>query len=90
MYKDMHWFVTTCESCQTHSVIRHRDKLHPTYPPTVHFKWMVDLVTMLMGVGQMQYLMLARDDLTNQVEGHALQNKTTEAICWFLIEEVVC
>ena len=58
LYRDMHRFVTTCESCQVH-------ELHLTYPPTVHFKWMVDLVTMSMGVGQMRYLVLAQEDLTN-------------------------
>ena len=73
-----------------HSVVRHRDELHPTYPPTVHFKWMVDLVTMPMGEGQKRYLVLAREDLTNQVEGRALTNKTTAAVCRFLIEEVIC
>ena len=86
LYRDVHRFVTTCESCQMHSVVRHRDELHPT----VHFKWMVDLVTMPMGVGQIRYSVLAREDLTNQVEGRALQNKTTVAVCWFLIEDVIC
>ena len=43
LYRDVHRFVTTCESCQMHSVVRHRDELHPTYPPTIHFKWMVHL-----------------------------------------------
>jgi hypothetical protein len=51
---------------------------------------MVDLVTMPPGVGKMRYLVLAREDLTNQVEGRALQSKTTAAVCRFLIEEVVC
>jgi hypothetical protein len=69
LYKDVHRFVTMCESCQMHSMVRHRDELHPNYPPTVHFKWMVDLVTMALGVGQMWYLVLAREDLKNQVEG---------------------
>ena len=78
---DVHQFVTTCEVCQMHSVVRHRDELHPTYPLTVHFKWMVDLVTMPMGVGQMRYLVLAREDLTNQVEGRALPNKTIVVVC---------
>jgi hypothetical protein len=90
LYKDVHRFVTTCESYQMHSMVRHRDELHSTYPPTVHFKWMVDLVTMPLGVGQMRYLVLAREDLTNQVEGRALQNKTTASMCRFLVEEVVC
>ena len=51
---------------------------------------MVDLVSMPMGVGQLKYLVLAREDLTNQVEGHALTNKTTTAVCKFLLEDVVC
>jgi hypothetical protein len=62
-YPDVHRFMTTCESCQMHSMVRHRDELHPTYPPTVHFKWMVDLVTMPLGVGQMRHLVLAPEDL---------------------------
>ena len=90
MYKDVLHFVSTCESCQVHSSVRHRDGLRPTYPLTIHFKWMVDLVSMPMGVGQMKYLVLAREDLTNQVEGRALANKTTAAVCKFLLEEVVC
>ena len=86
----MHDFVSTCESCRMHSVVRHRDELHPTYPLTVHSKWMVDVVTMPMGEGHKRYLVLAREDLTNQVEGRALTNKTTTAVCRFLIEDVIC
>ena len=51
---------------------------------------MVDLVTMLMGVGQMRYLVLALEDLTSQVEGRAFLTKMTAVVCQFLIEEVVC
>ena len=90
MYHDAHNFVATYESYQIHSAIRPRDEWHPTYPRTVHFEWMVDLVLMPMGVGQMRYLELAPEDLTNQVEGCALQNKTTTVVCRFLIEEVIC
>ena len=43
---------------------------------------MVDLVSMPMGVGQMQYLVL--------VEGHALANKKTTVVCKYLLEDVVC
>ena len=38
----------------------------------------------------MRYMVLAREDVMNQVEGRALQNKTTAAVCRFLIEDVVC
>ena len=51
---------------------------------------MVDLVTMPMGVGHMRYLVLAKEDLTNHVEGHALMNKTTTVVCWLLIEDKTC
>ena len=45
---------------------------------------------MPMGLGQMKYLVLAREDLTNQVEGRVLRNKTTSAVCKFLLEDVIC
>ena len=90
MYHDAHNFVATYESYQIHSAIRPRDEWHPTYPRTVHFEWMVDLVLMPMGVGQMRYLVLAREDMMNQEEGRVMQNKMTAAVCWFLIEEAIC
>ncbi|KAL3688564.1 hypothetical protein R1sor_014873 [Riccia sorocarpa] len=49
-----------------------------------------DLVTMPTGMWQMRYLILAREDLSNQVEGRALRTKSTEAVCRFLLEDVVC
>ncbi|KAL3698204.1 hypothetical protein R1sor_012280 [Riccia sorocarpa] len=90
MYKYMVAFVESCTTCQVYSNIRHRDGLHPTYPLAIHFKWIVDLVTMLVGLWQMRYLVLAREDLSNQVEGRALRRNTTEAVCRFLLEDVVC
>ena len=90
MYKDVVHFVSRCESCQIHSNIRHSDELRQTYPPTIHFKWTVDLVLMPMGVGRMKYLVLVSEDLTNKVEGRALTNKTTTTVCKFLLEDVVC
>ena len=37
--------------------------LHPTYPLAIHFEWMVGLISMWMGVGQMMYLMLVIEKL---------------------------
>ena len=56
----MHHFVLTCENFQVHSGIRHRDELHRTYLSVIHFKWKVNIVTMLMGVGKMRYFVLAK------------------------------
>ena len=55
-----------------YSTIRHRDGLHPIYPLAMHYKWVVDLVTMRVGVWQIRYIVLAREDLTSQVECQAL------------------
>ena len=41
-------------------------------------------------LGQNKYLVLAREDLSNQVEGRALRTKTTEGVCRFLLEDVIC
>ena len=89
MYKDVYPFVMMCENSQMQSAIRHRDDLHPSYPSTIHFKWMVHLMKMPMGVGQMRYLELARKDLTNQLEGQSLKNKMTATMCRFLLEDVI-
>jgi hypothetical protein len=56
----------------------------------MHAKWMVDIVVMPLGLWQMKYLVLAREDLTNQVEGRALWEKKAASICQFLLEDVIC
>ena len=56
----------------------------------MHYKWLVDIVVIPMGLWQMRYLVLAREDPTNQVEGRALRKKTTLAVCKFLLEDVIC
>ena len=90
MYKDIAQYVETCVVCQMYSNVRHRDGLQPTYPPAMHYKWVVDLVTMPLGIWQMQYVALAREDLINQVEVCALRTKSTKSICKFLLEDVIC
>ena len=51
---------------------------------------MVDIAVRPLGLWQMRYLVLTREDLTNQVKGHALRNKTTSVVCRFLLEDVIC
>ena len=90
MYRDIAEFTGSCEKSQMYSGIRHRDELHPTFSPTINLKWMVDIVSMPTGIGQRKYLVLAREDLSNQVEGRALRKKTSATVCRFLLEEVFC
>ena len=42
------------------------------------------------GSGLEKYLVLTREDLTNQVEGRALRNKTIVVVCKFFLEDVIC
>ena len=39
---------------------------------------------------QVKYLVLAREDLTNQVEGRPIWTKTTTMICKFILEGIIC
>ena len=55
-YKDVASYVETCKECQIYSNIHHKDELHPTYPLSIHYKWMVDIVVMPLGLWQMRYL----------------------------------
>jgi hypothetical protein len=90
MYKNINEFVESCEVCQKYSILRHRDGLHPTFPLAMHYKWAVDVVMMPQGIWQMKYLVLAREDLTDQVEGRAIRMKTTAMICKFILEDIIC
>ncbi|KAL3694613.1 hypothetical protein R1sor_008264 [Riccia sorocarpa] len=42
------------------------------------------------GLWGMRYLILAREDLSNFVEGRALRTKSVEGICRFVLEDIVC
>ena len=88
LYKDVEEFVASCLTCQLQSKIRYRDELHPTYPPSIHFQWVIDLVIMPPGIWGMRYLVLAREELSNFVEGRALRTKNTEGICQFILEDI--
>mgnify|MGYP000185023109 FL=1 len=46
---------------------------------------MVNIVAMPTKIGQKNYLVLAREDLTNQVEGRVAWKKTSSAVCPFLL-----
>ncbi|KAL3687707.1 hypothetical protein R1sor_014016 [Riccia sorocarpa] len=90
MYSDVDKFVGSCLHCQFYSKVRHRDGLVPTFPPSIHFRWVLDLVMMPSGLWGMKYLVLAREDLSNYVEGRALRTKSTENICRFILEDIFC
>jgi Integrase zinc binding domain/RNase H-like domain found in reverse transcriptase/Reverse transcriptase (RNA-dependent DNA polymerase) len=88
LYKDVEEFVASCTECQLQSKVRYRDELHPTYPLAMHFQWVIDLVAMPSGLWGMKYLVLAREELSNFVEGRALRTKSTEGVCRFILEDI--
>ena len=88
LYKDVEEFVASCTTCQLQSKIQYRDELHLTYPPSIYFQWVIDLVIMPPGIWGMRYLVLAREELSNFVEGRALRTKNTKGICQFIFEDI--
>lgn len=90
MYKDVADLAGSCKSCQVYSNVCRRDGQHPTYPLAIHYKWVVNLVTMPMGHALKKYLVLAWEDLSNQVEKKALRTKFTKGVCWFFLNDVIC
>ncbi|KAL3675475.1 hypothetical protein R1sor_025423 [Riccia sorocarpa] len=90
LYRDVESFVRSCLHCQFYSKVRYRDGLVPTFPPSIHFRWVLDLVMMPPGLWGLKYLVLAREDLSNYVEGRALRSKSTESICRFVLEDIFC
>ena len=88
LYKDVEDFVTSCVDCQLQSKVRYRDELHPTYPLAIHFQWVIDLVAMPLGLWGMKYLVLAREELSNFVEGRALRTKSTKGVCRFILDDI--
>ncbi|KAL2614093.1 hypothetical protein R1flu_025785 [Riccia fluitans] len=88
LYQDAAGFVESCVECQMQSKVRHRDGLKPTYPLSMHFQWVLDLVIMPIGIWGMRYLVLAREELSNYVEGRALRTKATKGLCRFILEDI--
>ena len=88
MRQEVERFVRACATCQVYSKQRHLDELHPVYPRALLFSWSVDLVTMPRAA-RFRYIVLAREELTNFVEGRALRSNRTGTVCRFLLEEVL-
>ena len=89
MYVDVSEYVETCKVCQLYSKVQHRDGLVPTYPLSLHYQWAVDVVHMPKGVRGAQYLVLAIEDLSSYSKGRALTSNKTEAVCRFIMEDIV-
>lgn len=45
---------------------------------------------MPMELGQMKYLVLTRENLSNQVRERTLRTKCMEEVCWYILENVGC
>ena len=88
MRKDVERFVRECATCQVYSKQKHLNDLHPVYPRTLLFSWSMDLVTMP-HAARFRYIVLAREELTNFVEGRALQSNRTGTVCRFLLDEIM-
>ena len=82
-------YVETCDKCQLRSNVQYREKLHPTFSPTIHSRWFVDIVVMPKANG-FRYLIMAREDVTDWVEGRALRDCKAKSWCRFIFEDIIC
>ncbi len=89
MYTDVERYVRTCATCQLNSNNRYFEELHPTYPSGLFQVWYLDLIMMPACKGY-KMVVLAREGLSNMVEGRALKSKHTTGICRFILEEILC
>jgi hypothetical protein len=89
MYLNVSEYVETCKVYQLYSKIQHRDGLVHTYPLSLHYQWAVDVVHMPKGVRSAQYLVLAIEDLSSYSKGRALTSNKTEAVCRFIMKDIV-
>ncbi|GBG87818.1 hypothetical protein CBR_g45974 [Chara braunii] len=85
-YKDVEKYCETCEDCQKRSLIRYKEPLHPSYPTRPGEKVHIDLVKMLKGVGNMNYVVNIRDDLTGFVDGKPIRIKAAREVKNFVLE----
>jgi hypothetical protein len=81
IYKDVVDFVGSCKTCQMYSNVRHRDGLHPTYLLAIHYKWVVDLGAMPMGLGQRSFWHLLGRFLQTKLKGEHYEPNKTETVC---------
>lgn len=88
MGRDVIKYVTTCEICQRNSRVRYFDPVTNVLPSTIFDTWFVDLITMPL-IDGFRYVVLARESLSNYVEGRALRTKETAVIARFLLEDVI-
>ena len=63
--KDVAHFLETCKRCQWHSNMRRSDGIHPTYTLEIHYKWVIDIVAVPMGLWHVKHLIHRREDLIN-------------------------
>lgn len=89
MRRDIRRYVETCPVCQEFSSKRYYEELHPEYPPAILFSWSIDVVKFPRVEGY-HAAVIAREGLTNFVEGRALTNTKTATICRFVLEEIIC
>lgn len=49
---------------------------------------MIDVIAMPFGFWNIKYLVLARKELSNLIEGKALKTKSIERIYWFILKDI--
>jgi hypothetical protein len=86
---DVHWFVSTCHTCQTRQLVKVRIPPVVTDIPTLFRK--VHINCMLMPVlNRKRYIVHARCALTSWPEWRSLRQEIDRSLSTFIFEEILC
>ncbi|KAI0997515.1 hypothetical protein K3495_g10672, partial [Podosphaera aphanis] len=89
-YVDCRKFVASCLECQTRTTANLEEALFPTFTGSLFTNLAIDITFMPRTKTGLKYLVLARCDLSNWVEGRAIRNPTAAAVAKFIWEDIIC
>jgi hypothetical protein len=90
LYEDVVEYVKRCEECQRRARNRYEEPLKPTWTVMVWAKVGVDVVYMPPPPGGYGFLVFARDNLSEWVEGRPIDAVNSRNVAKFVYEDFIC
>jgi len=89
LFLDVQHHVQSCHPCQIRSTMKMHIPITVSTPSTIFVKVYIDIMHMPPAQGY-KYIVLARDDLSQYVEGRPLKAPTAKALSKFFWEDLYC
>lgn len=91
LYDDVKRHCKTCPQCQIHADAQSQEPLHPTEPLSQPWGWVtIDVVYMPLSKGNKQFMVVARDYLSQWPEAKALAKNDSGSVAKFIKEDIFC